>query len=189
MHGMGWTRIRGIALTTTIALALAGCGQKAAEKRARAHQPQRAAGRIVVLPDSAIVVQAGSTEDQLARNLASDLPAPRTFRFTGVEFASWDARPTAPTLRTMYATVQILRAYPHVEVKLIGYTDGDGEIEDNRKLAQARVDRVQAMLVNGGIQARRITTEARPKADYIAPNDSEASRARNRRVELVVTAK
>ena len=184
--------MRGLAMfgvAMLLAVGLAGCGEKPAAKRRHIAQVVKPTGRIVVLPDSAIVVQPGSIEDQLARYLASELPAPRTFRFTGTEFERWQSKPNEATLRTMYAIVQILRAYPKVAVTLTGYTDDEGGLEENRVLAQARVDQVEAMLVQGGINGRRISKEARPKSDYIAPNDTPKNRARNRRVELTVTAK
>ena len=184
--------MRGYALScvaASLAIGVSGCGEHVPERRAEAATPVKPTGRIVVLPDSAIVVQPGSIEDQLARYLASPLPAPRTFRFTGTEFERWESKPNEATLRTMYAIVQILRAYPKVEVTLTGYTDDEGSLEDNRKLAQARVDQVEAMLVRGGTSARRIAKVARPKSDYVAPNDTPENRARNRRVELTVTAK
>lgn len=184
MRGYAW-----LGVAALIATGVAGCDRPAPQQRAQAASPAKPAGRIVVLPDSAIVVQPDSIEDQLARYLASALPAPRTFRFTGTEFERWQSTPNEATLRTMYAIVQILRAYPKVEVTLTGYTDDEGSIEDNRKLAQARVDLVEAMLTRGGIEPRRIVKVARPKADFIAPNDTPENRARNRRVELTVTAK
>jgi OmpA-OmpF porin, OOP family len=185
--------MRGLRQTVTVgaaalALLLAACDQAQAPAEA-APQPKKVAGRIVVLPDSAIVVQAGSTEEQLAQYLASQLPAPRTFRFTGTEFEPWSARPNIATQRTMYATLQILRAYPKTHVKLVGYTDSDGTVAQNQVLANQRVDRWEEMLINGGIDRRRIVKEGRGATDYIATNTTEAGRARNRRIELTVTAK
>ena len=144
---------------------------------------------LIQLPDSAIFVERGSTEDQLAAFLASKAPAPRTFRFTGTEFEPWQSKPNEATLRTMYAVAQILRAYPHSEVQLIGHTDNVGTAAQNLRLSQARVERMAQLLVHGGIQQRRITTIGHGMSDPIADNRTEEGKARNRRIELIVTAK
>ncbi len=89
----------------------------------------------------------------------------------------------------MYAVAQILRAYPHSELTLIGHTDNIGPPDRNLRLSQARVDRMAQLLVHAGIQPRRITTVGRGMHDPIADNRTEAGQARNRRIELVVTRK
>jgi len=144
---------------------------------------------LIRLPDSAIFVERGSTEDQLAAFLASKDPAPRTFRFPGSEFEPWQTKPNEATLRTMYAVAQILRAYPHSEVTLVGHTDNVGDAAQNLKLSQARVDRMAQLLVHTGILRRRISTIGHGMADPIADNGTDQGKARNRRIELVVTAK
>lgn len=178
------------ALVLLAALAASGCQRHAkTEQVAAASPPKTSQGHLVVLPDSAIVARPGSTEEQLAEFLASDQPPPRTFRFEGTEFQPWASKPNPPTLQTMYTIVQILRAYPKVKVTLVGYTDNDGTAEQNLVLARQRVDRMSAILVAGGITAGRITTIGKGATDFIADNDTVAGRAKNRRIELIVTDK
>jgi outer membrane protein OmpA-like peptidoglycan-associated protein len=144
---------------------------------------------LIQLPDSAIFVERGSTEEALAAFLASKEPAPRTFRFPGAEFEPWQSKPNDATLRTMYAVAQILRAYPHSEVTLIGHTDDVGPAERNLQLSQARVERMAQLLVHAGIEPRRIAMVGHGQRDPIADNRTDQGKARNRRIELVVTAK
>ena len=144
---------------------------------------------LIQLPDSAIFVERGSTEEQLAAFLASKDPAPRTFRFPGAEFEPWQTKPNEATIRTMYAIAQILRAYPHSEIQLIGHTDNVGTPEQNLKLSQARVERMAQLLVHSGILPRRISTVGHGMSDPIADNRTDEGKARNRRIELVVTTK
>ena len=89
----------------------------------------------------------------------------------------------------MYAVAQILRAYPHSEVTLIGHTDDVGPAERNLKLSQARVERMAQLLVHAGIEPRRIAMVGHGQRDPIAYNRTDQGKARNRRIELVVTAK
>jgi outer membrane protein OmpA-like peptidoglycan-associated protein len=176
-------------------LLTASCNRPVSEGKAVAAAPKQRGPKpsptahLIRLPDSAIFVERGSTEEQLAAFLASDAPAPRVFRFVGTEFEPWQSKPNPSTLRTMYAIAQILRAFPHSEVTLIGHTDDVGTAEQNLHLSQERVDRMAALLVRTGIQARRITAIGHGMRDPIADNRTEQGKARNRRIELVVTAK
>ena len=144
---------------------------------------------LIVLPDSAISVERGSSEEKLAAFLGSDKPAPQTFRFSGPEFEPWQSDPNPGTLRTMYSVAQILRAYPNSRVTLIGHTDNDGTPEQNLVLSRARVERMAELLSRSGIQPRRIATDGRGLSQPIADNGTLTGRAKNRRIELVVTAK
>jgi outer membrane protein OmpA-like peptidoglycan-associated protein len=171
-------------------LALSACHKPAREPQAQAAAPSRPLPpRIIVLPDSAIAVVKGSMEERLAEFLASPAPAPRTFRFEGTEFEPWASKPNMPTLRTMYAMTQILRAYPKAKLTLVGYTDNDGTAEQNLVLARQRVARLAEILIHGGVRPNRIVTIGKGAVDFIGDNRTAEGRALNRRIELIVTAK
>ena len=179
-----------IVASTLLGLGASACDRPVKTPRAEAIAPTPpASSHIVVLPDSAIAVETGSPEEKLAQYLASPAPAPRTFRFEGTEFAPWASKPTPATERTMYVMTQILRAYPKVRVSLAGYTDNDGTAEQNLVLARQRVDRLAEILVHGGVRANRIDTVGKGAVDFVADNATVAGRARNRRIEITVTAK
>jgi outer membrane protein OmpA-like peptidoglycan-associated protein len=186
-----------IATALTALLLTASCKRVVTEGKAIAASPHKRAqlpkpsptAHLIQLPDSAIFVEHGSTEEALAAFLGSDAPAPRTFRFTGAEFEPWQSKPNETTLRTMYAVAQILRAYPKSQVTLVGHTDNIGSAQKNLRLSQDRVDRMAELLVHGGIQARRITAIGHGMGAPIADNATLDGQARNRRIELVVTAK
>jgi outer membrane protein OmpA-like peptidoglycan-associated protein len=172
-----------------LATGLPGCHRQIKEPKAQAAAPRATAPRIIVLPDSAIAVQKGSPEEHLADFLASDAPAPRTFRFEGSEYEPWSSKPNPPTLRMMYAMTQILRAYPNAKMTLAGYTDNDGTAAQNLALASERVDRMAEILVHGGVRPSRIQTIGKGAVDFIGDNATLEGRARNRRIELTITAK
>lgn len=178
------------AATAALALVLAGCHQPVKQPQAEAAAPSKPPPpRIIVLPDSAIAVVKGSVEERLATFLASPAPPPRTFRFEGTEFEPWASKPNMPTLRTMYAITQILRAYPKAKVTLVGYTDNDGTAQQNLVLAHQRVERLADILVHGGVRPNRIVAIGKGAVDFIGDNNTPEGRALNRRIELTVTAK
>jgi len=182
--------LAGAALALTAMAALPACQRQAKEHKAQATTASKdPTMRIIVLPDSAIAVRKGSPEERLADFLASEDPAPRTFRFEGTEYEPWSSKPNPPTLRMMYAMTQILRAYPNTKMTLAGYTDNDGTAAQNLVLATERVDRMAEILVHGGVRPSRIQTVGKGAVAFIGDNATPEGRARNRRIELTVTAK
>jgi OmpA-OmpF porin, OOP family len=69
---------------------------------------------------------------------------------------------------------------------LIGYTDSTGNEQYNQGLSKRRADAVAAYLETLGVSTDKVKTVGRGENDPIAPNDSDANRAQNRRVEVVV---
>lgn len=71
-------------------------------------------------------------------------------------------------------------------VIVLGYTDSTGDDQYNMDLSKRRADAVAEYLVSLGVPADKLKTVGRGENDPIVPNDSEANRAQNRRVEVVV---
>ncbi|MEZ4888037.1 MAG: OmpA family protein [Chitinophagales bacterium] len=71
-------------------------------------------------------------------------------------------------------------------VLLTGHTDSDGKDDVNVILGKKRAEDVKVRLVNMGIAADRITTASKGEAEPIAPNNTSAGKAQNRRVEIIV---
>jgi outer membrane protein OmpA-like peptidoglycan-associated protein len=84
---------------------------------------------------------------------------------------------------------EILKAYPKVSIKLGGYTDNTGDPQVNLKLSQQRADTVMADLVKMGIDASRLEAEGYGQEHPVADNSTEEGRAKNRRIDMRVTAK
>ncbi|CAM4047045.1 Outer membrane protein OmpA-like peptidoglycan-associated protein [Rahnella bruchi] len=85
--------------------------------------------------------------------------------------------------------VEILKAYPNVHIKLNGYTDTSGTDEFNMKLSQDRANAVRDALVEQGAPADRLDAAGFGSANPVAANDTEANRAKNRRIEIQVSRK
>lgn len=82
--------------------------------------------------------------------------------------------------------VQVLEENPDVNIKIIGHTDADGPEEGNVTLSQKRANAVKkTMSLQYGIATTRITTDGMGESQPVAPNDTEAGKAQNRRVEFI----
>lgn len=72
-------------------------------------------------------------------------------------------------------------------VEVAGHTDAVGSAEENEVLSRKRARAVADYLVEkAGFNAERVNLHAYGESRPVASNDSEAGRARNRRVELTV---
>ncbi|HWP64447.1 MAG TPA: OmpA family protein [Candidatus Limnocylindria bacterium] len=104
----------------------------------------------------------------------------------GAHFAFDSARLTAEGEARLADTVATLKQHPDLKVVCNGYTDSIGSEAYNMRLGQRRADAVRDYLVSQGIDASRIRTESFGESNPVASNDTEAGRAENRRVEIVV---
>ena len=81
---------------------------------------------------------------------------------------------------------RLLTQSPTLKVFIVGHTDNVGEFQSNLSLSQRRADAVVASLSQGHkIDTRRLGARGIANVSPLASNDSDAGRARNRRVELV----
>jgi outer membrane protein OmpA-like peptidoglycan-associated protein len=84
------------------------------------------------------------------------------------------------------SVVALLRQLPTVRIEVVGHTDNVGDARLNQSLSEYRARVVRHYLIGHGIAEDRIEANgyggSRP--DY--GNDTEADRARNRRVEFVI---
>jgi outer membrane protein OmpA-like peptidoglycan-associated protein len=81
---------------------------------------------------------------------------------------------------------RILHENPSMKIELAGHTDALGSFKAKQTLSFERVERVKDILVEYGIDKRRIVTIGYGGSKPIAPNDIEENRAKNRRVEIKV---
>ncbi len=142
------------------------------------------------LPDgTSLAVPQGSIGFNVTRFLESSEPAPRAFVFDGLTFDTASNNVSAQSQPTVAALASIMKAYPNVQARVVGYTDNQGDPSSNLALSQARADAVKQALVTNGVVADRIATAGFGEANPVADNASEAGRAQNRRTEFEITRK
>jgi len=82
--------------------------------------------------------------------------------------------------------IQILKQNPEIKIEIQGHTS-TGRIEDfNLKLSQERADAVANYLLEKGIEKERIQAKGYGSSKPIAPNTTEANKAKNRRVSFKI---
>ncbi len=72
-------------------------------------------------------------------------------------------------------------------VKLTGHTDDVGDQATNLKLALARAEMIQSLLIERGAPAEKITIDSKGESQPLQSNDTKLGRDTNRRVELTIT--
>lgn len=80
------------------------------------------------------------------------------------------------------------RDVPDVQLTILGHTDAVGSDAYNKNLSQRRAASVMQALIKRGVNPRQLSTVAVGEAQPIAPNSTDLGRARNRRVEFMISA-
>jgi OOP family OmpA-OmpF porin len=92
----------------------------------------------------------------------------------------------AESYGTLSDIAKTLKENPTVRIKIVGHTDADGADAANLDLSKRRGDSVKGELVKTfGIDASRIESDGQGEMKPIAPNDTPANKALNRRVEFI----
>ena len=87
--------------------------------------------------------------------------------------------------RVVLKIVQFLQLNPKRVVRIEGYTDSTGGKQENLKLSRDRAQSVADVLIDLGIDDKRIQVEGYGDEYPVDANASERGRAQNRRVEIV----
>ncbi len=140
----------------------------------------------------------GKNMDKQAQEIQTNLPGAEVERVgegikvilnentVNFNFDSAELTPTAKANLDKIAKVFINN--PKTLLTVYGYTDSVGKDEYNMKLSRSRANAVKAYLGTKGIGVKRITAQGMGEADPIASNDTDAGRAKNRRVEFAIVA-
>lgn len=143
----------------------------AAEAEARA----RAEARAQLLNRLSMVLPTRETE----RGLVSEIG--------GVQFATGTANLNAPARETLARFSGIVASYPELDFKIEGHTDNVGSDATNNELSLRRAVSVRDYLVGLGVPAENIQVQGFGSLRPVADNGTAEGRARNRRVEIVIS--
>lgn len=79
-----------------------------------------------------------------------------------------------------------LVSYPNSRIEVVGHTDNVGAAAMNMDLSQRRAFSVANILIGAGVPNGRLSAYGRGESQPVASNLTEAGRAQNRRVEIIV---
>ena len=173
------------------AAARAAADAQAKEAEARA-EAARAAQQAAEQSAQQATQQAEQVRERLRQQLNQVLQTTETARGLIVNMSDvlfdFNKYTLKPEAREKLAKVSgILLAYPNLQVQVEGYTDNIGTDEYNQKLSERRADGVRDYLVSQSVTDNNVTAKGFGKADPVADNSTNDGRAKNRRVELVVS--
>ena len=121
-------------------------------------------------------VQVSQTADN---RLKLDIPSDISF-----DSGKSDIKPNFRPVLDSFA--QSLVANPATKVTIVGHTDNTGTDAVNNPLSLNRANHARDYLVTRGVASSRFTTEGRGSHEPLVENNSDANRAKNRRVEIFV---
>jgi len=86
----------------------------------------------------------------------------------------------------LQSVAEIANRCPAVKIEVTGHTDSIGGKENNRQLSEQRARAVLGFLSQRGVAPTRVEAAGYGDSRPIVPNDSEANRAKNRRIQFRV---
>ncbi|MDR3226370.1 MAG: OmpA family protein [Prevotellaceae bacterium] len=106
----------------------------------------------------------------------------------GILFATNSSTLSTAARKSLQRFATSLQNNPLTNVQVFGHTDNTGSRQVNENLSLARAQSVANDLMSKGVNGQRLAVKGLAYDDPIATNDTEAGRAKNRRVEVYVIA-
>jgi outer membrane protein OmpA-like peptidoglycan-associated protein len=104
-----------------------------------------------------------------------------------VHFEYDSAKISPDSMALIQEMADVLAKHPELSlVEIQGHTDNQGNAAYNLRLSQERADAVREALTALGVEGSRLVARGYGQEKPIAPNNTDASRARNRRVQLII---
>jgi len=121
-----------------------------------------------------------------AAAMAKDISTTGHVALYGIHFDTDKTEPKPESQSTLEEIAKLLKQDPSMKLYIVGHTDNVGAFDYNVGLSERRAAAVvRELTLKHGIAAARLKPAGVGMLSPVAPNDAEAGRARNRRVELV----
>jgi outer membrane protein OmpA-like peptidoglycan-associated protein len=117
------------------------------------------------------------SQDRILLNFPADL----TFDFNRDSVKSQ----FVPSLRDV---ASVLREYDQTTIDVLGHADSVGGDAYNQDLSERRAMNVSSVLIQNGVIRQRVIATGFGESRPVADNSSDSGRARNRRVEVMISA-
>jgi OmpA-OmpF porin, OOP family len=132
---------------------------------------------------------AAADTDELVAFVKSADAAPKNFIFESLTFDTGSANLSADSQITVANIIKVMADNPTVALSIEGHTDNVGKPASNKALSERRAKAVLAMLTAKGVDAARLAEAGYGDEKPAADNATPEGRAKNRRIEVVVTKK
>jgi OmpA-OmpF porin, OOP family len=83
--------------------------------------------------------------------------------------------------------LKIMQEHPNMTIEIAGHTDSDGTDDYNQQLSAHRAAAVVRYLRANGIATKRLKSKGEGEKKPVATNDTDEGKAKNRRVEFLIT--
>lgn len=181
---------RAAAAAEATRIANEAAAQRAAQAAAEAEVARAAAAEQAARRAEAAANQAA--RDDLRNRLNAALPTRESDRgliseIGGVLFATGAATINPGARESLARFAGIVAAFPRLKFSIEGHTDNVGSAATNNDLSYRRANTVREYLMSQGIDGSRIDVMGYGFTMPVANNETAEGRARNRRVEVVVS--
>ena len=128
----------------------------------------------------------------LLNRLNAALPTRETSRglvseIGGVQFATGTANLSTVARESLARFSGIVASYPNLRFNVEGHTDSVGTVANNNLLSLRRATSVRDYLIAQGVSGSNIEIQGFGPSMPVADNSTADGRARNRRVEIVLS--
>jgi outer membrane protein OmpA-like peptidoglycan-associated protein len=152
----------------------------------------RAAETAAAAAASAAADASAAARGELLSRLNAALPTRESDRgliseIGGVQFATGTADLNASAREGLAKFAGIVASYPGMRFKVEGHTDNTGSVATNNELSLQRAITVRDYLIGQGVAASSIDVAGLGSSMPITDNSTADGRARNRRVEIVLS--
>ena len=108
-------------------------------------------------------------------------------RMVGLNFDSGNSQIKPENFNLLAKVEKAIDVFPRSELTIEGHTDSHGGDELNQKLSQERAESVQQYMINAmRIPTYRLIATGYGETHPVSSNETEAGRARNRRIDIVI---
>ncbi|MGB5335661.1 MAG: OmpA family protein, partial [Woeseiaceae bacterium] len=108
-------------------------------------------------------------------------------RLVGLNFDSGSSQLKQENFSLLAKVEKAIDVFPRSELIIEGHTDSHGGDDFNQTLSQSRAESVQQYMINAmRIPTYRLIATGYGETRPVASNETEAGRARNRRIDIVI---
>ncbi|HJQ58037.1 MAG TPA: OmpA family protein [Vineibacter sp.] len=121
-----------------------------------------------------------------AADIARELGDSGSIALYGIQFDTGKAKLTDESRASLDEVAKAMKDDLKLKLMVVGHTDSKGDFNTNRQISEQRAQAVVTDLVSrGGVEPARLSSAGVADLAPVSTNDTDAGRARNRRVEFV----